>query len=275
MTRRPAAPDPAAPSPAPKHRFFLPPETLSGVPPNQNVGRRVLLPDDLSYQVRTVLRLAPGARVLLLDGAGFEYEAELVTVRSDQAAAMILDCRPAAGEPRLFLTLYAALLKGQHLEWVLQKGTELGISAFVPITTRRTVVRDGGRMHTKRARWERILREAAEQSHRGRVPRLHDLCSFEQACRAAVADHDRVFLPHVRHDAIGLADAARGGGERWALLIGPEGGFDESEVELALAHGIQVVSLGPRTLRAETASLAAATILLDLWGELGSQGDAA
>jgi 16S rRNA (uracil1498-N3)-methyltransferase len=176
------------------------------------------------------------------------------------------------------------LLKGQHLEWVLQKGTELGVSAFVPMITRRTVVRDEGRAHKKRARWERILREAAEQCHRACVPRLFDLLSFEEACRAAVAGHDRSFLPAVQEGDLGLADVACAAVQpetpaeplraapRWALLIGPEGGFDAAEVELARGHGIQVVSLGPRTLRAETAALAAATILLDRWGELGSQG---
>jgi 16S rRNA (uracil1498-N3)-methyltransferase len=196
-----------------------------------------------------------------------------------------LERRTATGEPRLSLTLYAALLKGQHLEWVLQKGTELGVSAFVPMITQRTVVRDEGRVRKKRARWERILREAAEQCHRARVPQLFDPLSFEEACRAAVAEHNRSFLPSVQEGGLGLADVACADVEqdtttaeppsaapRWALLIGPEGGFDVAEVELARGHGIQVVSLGPRTLRAETAALAAATILLDRWGELGSRG---
>jgi 16S rRNA (uracil1498-N3)-methyltransferase len=217
-----------------------------------------------------VLRLRPGVRLLLLDGAGFEYPAELLDLQGDQAAVRVLDRRPAAGEPRLTLTLYAALLKGQHLEWVLQKGTELGVGAFVPMTTRRTVVRDTGRAHKKRARWERILREAAEQCRRGRVPALSDPLSFDDACRAAAANHERAFLPHVQERGIGLAEAAAGEPPaRAALLIGPEGGFEQDEVQHAIDCGIQVVGLGPRTLRAETAALAAATILLDRWGELG------
>jgi 16S rRNA (uracil1498-N3)-methyltransferase len=229
------------------------------------------MPSDLSRQIRTVLRLRPGARVVLLDGAGFEYLAELSDLQGERAAARILERRPAPGEPRLFLTLYVALLKGQHLEWVLQKGTELGVSAFVPIATRRTIVRDTGRLHKKRVRWERILREAAEQCRRGRVPSLSDPLSFEQACRAAVSDHERVFMPTMQEKTTGLADAVGplAHSERLALLIGPEGGFDEGEVQQALACGIQPVTLGPRTLRAETAALAAATIIMDRWGELG------
>ena len=256
------------PPPLPKHRFFVPPETLSD-------GERVCLPSDLSRQVRTVLRLRPGARVVLLDGVGQEYLAELVALNGEQVVARVLERRPAAGEPRLHLTLYAALLKGQHLEWVLQKGTELGVCAFVPILTSRTVVRDEGRARKKRARWERILREAAEQCRRGRVPDLADPLSFADACRAAVADHDQAYLPCMEETegALGTVAAAAAGGAlplRAALLIGPEGGFDEAEVRLARDCGIRPVSLGPRTLRAETAALVAATILMERWGELGS-----
>jgi 16S rRNA (uracil1498-N3)-methyltransferase len=253
--------------PAPKHRFFVPPDTLSG-------GEHLYLPSDLSRQMRTVLRLRPGARVVLLDGAGCEYLAELSGLHGDQATVRILERRPAPGEPGLYLTLYAALLKGQHLEWVLQKGTELGISAFVPIVTRRTVVRDTGRLHKKRARWERILREAAEQCRRGRLPSLSDPLSFQDACCAAASEHEQAFMPYARAQATGLADALGmlDRPERLALLIGPEGGFDEAEVQQALACGIQIVTLGLRTLRAETAALAAATIVMDRWGELGSRG---
>ena len=259
------------PPPTLKHRFFVPPETLAGIPPGVPGGKSAYLPADISHQVRTVLRLRSGARVLLLDGAGFEYPAELVDLHGDRVAVRILERCLADGEPRLHLTLYAALLKGQHLEWVLQKGTELGVSAFVPIVTRRTVIRDVARVRKKRVRWERILREAAEQCRRGRVPSLSDPLSFDDACQAAVSTHERAFLPDVQENEVGLADAACGAlPTRAALLIGPEGGFDEQEVQLAVGCGIQAVSLGPRTLRAETAALAAATILLDRWGELAT-----
>jgi 16S rRNA (uracil1498-N3)-methyltransferase len=255
----------------PKHRFFLSPELLSGDWPAQPGSALVRLPPDLSRQLFTVLRLRPGARVLLLDGSGWEYLAELAGGGAKEALARILERRPSAGEPRLHLTLYAALLKGQHLEWVLQKGTELGVSAFVPIVTVRTIVRGAtGVAFKKRARWERILREAAEQCRRARIPQLSDPLPFADACREAASSHERVFMPYVQESGRGLAEAACGAPpERAALLIGPEGGFDETEARLALERGIEPVSLGPRTLRAETAALAAATILMDRWGEMG------
>jgi 16S rRNA (uracil1498-N3)-methyltransferase len=258
------------PSCDPKHRFFVPPEVLSSASAGRPAGARVRLPADLSRQLHTVLRLRSGARVLLLDGQGEEYLAELVGGGAAGVTARILERRPGGGEPRLHLTLYAALLKGQHLEWVLQKGTELGVSAFVPIVTLRTVVRGATSVaFKKRARWERILREAAEQCRRARVPLLSDPLSFDDACREATATHERAFLPTLRPGGASLAEAACGAPPaRAALLIGPEGGFDRSEVQGAIECGVQPVSLGPRTLRAETAALAAATILMDRWGEL-------
>jgi len=277
MTGDPAGAAILPPEIVPKHRFFVPPETLAGVPD----GAIVPLPPDISRQLYTVLRLRAGTRVLLLDGDGGEVLAELVRVEAARfeaggVEARILERRLARGEPRLHLTLYAALLKGQHLEWVLQKGTELGVSAFVPIFTNRTVVRgatargDTSVAFKKRDRWERILREAAEQCRRARVPQLHDPLSFADACRDAASSHDLSFLPTMLEGGRSLAEAARvAPPARAALLIGPEGGFDEGEVRLALDCGIEPVSLGPRTLRAETAALAAATILLDRWGEMG------
>jgi 16S rRNA (uracil1498-N3)-methyltransferase len=258
------------PDDAPKHRFFLPAERLAGA----TDGTLVHLPPDIAHQLRRVLRLRPGARVLLLDGRGYEYLAKLAAeVPAGDAAsvgARILERRPAGGEPCLHLTLYVALLKGQHLEWVLQKGTELGASAFVPIVTHRTVVRDLARVRKKRARWERILREAAEQCRRARVPQLSEPLYFGDACREAASTHEQAFLPTTQARGQSLAKATRGTApERAALLIGPEGGFEQAEVQLALACGIQPVDLGPRTLRAETAALAATTILLERWGEMG------
>jgi 16S rRNA (uracil1498-N3)-methyltransferase len=212
----------------------------------------------------------------VLDGLGWEYVVELVDLQAEQGLGRILERRRAVGEPRVFVTLYAALLKGQHLEWVLQKGTELGVSAFVPIVTLHTVVRDVGRGHKKQARWERIIREAAEQCRQGRVPHLSAPLSFDSACQAAASDHEAAFLPWVQEAELGLSEAlqrlsAGRGLVRLALLIGPEGGFHEDEVRLARETGIHVVSLGARTLRAETAALAAVTLVLGALGELGGR----
>jgi 16S rRNA (uracil1498-N3)-methyltransferase len=279
------------------HRFFLPPEAFHG----DGIPESVIFPGPIAHQLKSVLRMRPGARAIVLDGRGWEYEVELIAFQGSQAAARVCERREAASEPRVSLVLYQGMLKGQHFEWVLQKGTELGVSVFVPIETRRSVARSTERWASKRARLERIIREAAEQSGRGRLPRLADPLSFSEACREAAAC-DLALIPTViepgHRDApptvgepghrnasstaedapaaesvgrSGLAEALRAleaPPQSVALLIGSEGGFQEDEVELALRHTIRAVTLGPRVLRAETAALVAAAIVLSELGEM-------
>jgi 16S rRNA (uracil1498-N3)-methyltransferase len=234
------------------------------------------------------LRLRPGAHVIALDGSGREYDIELIELNSDGGLARVCASREALTEPRVSLVLYQGMLRGQRFEWVLQKGTELGVSAFVPTETRRVVADSSKRWRNKRARWERIIREAAEQSRRGRLPRLADPLPFADACREA-ASCDLALIPAVLQldawDAVrtgdtekatdvrgGLAGRVRAPGaapRSVALLIGPEGGFARQEIDLARNCGVQVVSLGPRVLRAETAALATVTIVLSALGEMG------
>ena len=152
------------------HRFFLPPESI--------VLEEVTFGPAAAHQLRHVLRLGPGARVIVLDDSGWEYEVELNHLGRDAATGRICGRQVPGTEPRLSLTLYQGVLKGHRFEWVLQKGTELGVSRFVPLVSERAVTADAGQIEGKRARWEQIIREAAEQSHRGRLPRLAPPCSF-------------------------------------------------------------------------------------------------
>jgi len=152
------------------------------------------------------------------------------------------------------------------MDWVLQKGTEVGISRFVPMITARTVVR----RYEKRARWERILVEATEQSGRARVPELGDIREFSQVI-PELSQYHEIFLAHVGEEIPRLRDVIRTRQEppeRVALLIGPEGGFTLEEVERAQAHSATIVHLGPRTLRSETAGVVIASIVLHYWGDL-------
>lgn len=244
------------------HRFFVEPSIL--------VGETVVLSGPLAHQLSRVLRLRPGERIILLDGEGQECEAEVEALQAHQAQVRILARRPAAGEPRHQVTLYQALLKGPRFEWVLQKGTELGIAAFVPILTSRCVAVPQ-RPEAKLARWQAIVREAAEQAGRGRLPRVAAPLPFAAAC--AGVKEERAFLAWEGERDIGLRQALAGlegaDGVSWALFIGPEGGFSAEEVALAQGYGIRPVSLGPRTLRAETAALAAAAALFFALGEWG------
>jgi 16S rRNA (uracil1498-N3)-methyltransferase len=125
--------------------------------------------DHVAHQIRVVLRMRPGTRFVVLDDRGWEYEIELIEFGKKQARGQVIEKRPASGEPQVQITLYQCLLKKDNFEWVLQKGTEIGVSRFVPVISQRTVIPDGERVRSnKLPRWERIIQEAAEQSRRGR-----------------------------------------------------------------------------------------------------------
>ncbi len=242
------------------HRFFLPPGSLTP-------GAVVSL-DPHAHQLHAVLRLSAGAALLLLDGSGLEYRAEIATLDARHATARVLDARACPTEPRLDLALYQCSLKGEKFEWVLQKGTELGVRRFVPVVSRRSVVRPVAALARKHARWQAVIREAAEQSQRGRLPELAPPLDFAAALLHA---QGRRLLPwegaapDAPPPALDLTQPV-------SLLIGPEGGLDDDEVAAATAAGWQVVSLGPRILRAETAALAAVAALMARAGEMGGLG---
>lgn len=226
-------------------------------------GQEVRLAGALARQLSRVLRLRPGARIVLLDGSGRECTVELISLSAGEATGRVVACRRNEAEPRLAITLYVAPLKGDRFAWTLQKGTEVGAAAFVPVLTERTVAlpdaRDGGKLE----RWRRIAREAAEQSGRGRVPAVAPPVRFTDACRQAVLAGPAL-LPWEEEPARELRAAIRGLGwpERLGLFIGPEGGFTAEEVALARAGGIEPVTLGPRILRAETAAVVATVLAL-------------
>jgi 16S rRNA (uracil1498-N3)-methyltransferase len=242
----------------------------------------------VAHQIRAVLRLHPGDIVELLDNSGWVHTARLTEVGKGRVAAEVVGRRRAETEPRVRLELYQALLKGQKMELVLQKGTELGIARFVPVLSERCVSRPGtGEMDRKLERWEAIVREASEQSGRAVLPEVARMESFESACRKAVQS-DLGLIAWEGERSGGIAGALRSAGldeaghqdrpagaiasgqrPTVALLIGPEGGFTPDEAALAHEAGLRVVGLGPRILRAETAALVAATLVMCRTGDLG------
>lgn len=258
------------------HRFFVPPEAFERQP--------VTLTGDQAHQVRRVLRLRLGDRVTLLDGEGWAYEAALIALSEADAKFQLLRRWPAEGEPAVHITLYQAVLKGERFDWALQKGTEVGISAFVPLVCERNVVDDLDAIEGKRERWLRIIREAAEQSGRGRLPVLRPAVLFPQAIAASVAALPAPIAPlssksqplrlilWEQERGARLRDLLRScnltSDARIEVLVGPEGGFTAQEIDLARRHGVQPITLGPRILRAETAGVVAAALILYEAGEI-------
>ena len=245
-------------------RFFVPPEWLAADP--------VRLTGALAHQLGRVLRLRPGDHVALLDDTGWEYDAELLSLSAREVTARVVDRRQPAGEPGRELALHPALPKGKKLDWVLQKGTELGATVFEPLISRYCVPQGGEDGAAKLARWRRIVTEAAEQSGRTRLPRVSAPVTFAAACAAASSDALHLILsPDESALPLRRALAARpelGPDTAVHVYVGPEGGFSPDELELARSGGLVAVSLGPRILRTETAPLAALAALGYALGEM-------
>lgn len=246
------------------HRFFVTNDLIQ--------GDQVIFPADLSHQITRVLRLRQQERVIVLDNRALEYEVELQTLSKRSVRGIICETRSVQTEPQLYLTLYVALLKGKKLDWVLQKGTELGICRFVPILTHRCVVPSLKQIKPGKVnRWQEIVREAAEQSQRGLLPKVSMPHTFENAIREAKQSNGMSLIAWEMRGGASLKKMLNMATEPQRrtvnLFIGPEGGFEEQEIRFAEQEGVVPVTLGPRILRAETAALAAMTAIFYELGE--------
>lgn len=258
------------------HHFFLDPALLP-----RTIPARMLLPDKEAHQVRDVLRLSIGERLVLLDNSGDELLASVTG--SSRAGVEVELIERRAGKPELSvrIVLCQGLLKSARFEWILEKGVELGVSAFIPILCRRSMtgLEDAGL--AKMQRWQRIAQEAAEQCGRSRLPQLlairpliHALDSITpQTLALMLWEEEQTYTlrdaltAHRTAKALAVPDASHNPAAALTvmLFIGPEGGLDAEEVALAQRYGAQVVTLGRRILRAETAALAAvANVLYEL-----------
>lgn len=214
----------------------------------------------LVHQLSRVLRLRPGDRILLLDGHGQAAELELEALERQQIVGRIRARYPAGGEPDVHITAYLALSRPERFEWALQKGTEVGISAFVPLECERSLAAERADAR-KLERWQRIIREAAEQACRGRLPSLGVPQSFAAACQGIAADLAMILWEGDASHLHTVLRDRRPQPATAAMISGPEGGLSDRELTCAREHGIIPVSLGPRILRAETAPVVAAAIL--------------
>ncbi len=215
--------------------------------------------------------MRPGDEIIVLDNSGSEWRVRLIEVGQDAVKGRLSGQQLAQTEPTLPLTLYQGALKAQKFEWVLQKGTELGVNCFVPTICQRSVPHNIDALAKKRERWQHIIQEAAEQSGRGLLPRLEAAMTLPEAVQYA-GSNSLVLMLWAK--AVGpslkdiLAEASnRAALIRVALFVGPEGGFTTPEVTLASQSGLQLVKLGPRILRAETAGLAACSAIFYQTGE--------
>ncbi len=310
------------------HRFFVAPELLTSLAPARDAttllsreplagalsggqvtrgvaGASIIvsLPKPIAHQVRDVLHLAVGEQLLLLDNSGDEVLATVTTSTRATVDVQLLERRAGKSEPTVRIILCQGLLKSARFEWILEKGTELGVTVFAPTLCRRSTsgLEEAG--PAKIQRWQRIIQEAAEQSGRSRLPALlpihpllHALPNIPPGALAIMPweqEHNRslheALTSGLQHDPVAVgadlscpspiyrppgnpavaqsktADSIPNQPITVVLFIGPEGGLTTDEITLAQQHGVQPVTLGPRILRAETAALATiANVLYEL-----------
>jgi len=231
------------------------------------MGETLILPDKLAHQVRDVLRLAIGESLILLDNSGDEI---VCTIEKNSRAGVevtVQERRVGQRESAVQIILCQGLLKSARFEWILEKGTELGVTAFMPTLCRRSMAGLEEAGPAKLQRWQRILQEATEQCGRSRVPTLAPIRPLMHALNDIPSDA-LALMPWEEEQGINLHTALQERSPKpqiVVLFIGPEGGLMAEEVALAKRHGVQSVSLGPRILRAETAAITAvANVMYEL-----------
>ena len=223
------------------------------------------------------LRLQPGDKIIVCYGDGNDYLVKLTEFQNESeiVTGKIIEKKPNQNEPEVKITLAQAIPKNKNMELVAEKCTELGFQSLIPLTTKRTIVKLSGKKKQKRInRWQRIVNEAAKQSQRGIIPDVKDIHSIENISKMK-QDYDLIIIFWTGENNNNLTDIFnninKNDIENILIVIGPEGGFTKSEVNLIKnkADGYST-NLGPRILRTETAGLAALSIILYEFGEVGS-----
>lgn len=230
-----------------------------------------ILEGDDHTHLQRVLRAKPGKKVWLVDEQGTTYFAEVEEVTADRTRLRVLEKRDFEA-PRVLFGLAQAILKGKKMDFLVQKGTELGMSFLIPVATKRTVIKLAGKETARVARWQRIARQAVKQSRSRLIPEIRPFASWEEFLKVRPEEikyilsenrgtslRDIVAAPPVNVFAARETTVL--------LLVGPEGGWEPEEEETAIARGFEPVSLGSRVLRAETAAIVGLAMMTQFWGQ--------
>jgi 16S rRNA (uracil1498-N3)-methyltransferase len=241
-------------------------------------GARVTLVRSAASHVTRVLRLRCGNELMLFNGRGGEYTARIDTVKGGEVTVAVGEARPAERESPLRITLAQGISRGERMDFVVQKATELGLTRFAPLYTQRSIVRlDAHQADRKLLHWRAVATAACEQCGRNRLPEISppaELTEFVRAAGVAASSAAgassgggflRLLLSPTAERRIGDLEGAV---NEAIVLVGPEGGLADAERDSAAAAGFAAVQLGPRVLRTETAAIAALTLLQREFGDL-------
>ncbi|MDR2939784.1 MAG: 16S rRNA (uracil(1498)-N(3))-methyltransferase [Clostridiales bacterium] len=213
-----------------------------------------------------VLRAKPGDEIIICDGVGSDYFCEIDLIDKKGARAKIIEKKPSLSEPSLRVTLFQALTKSDKFEFIIQKCVEIGVYEIIPIVTKNTIVKPdlSGK---KLERYNKIAESAAKQSGRGIIPKVARYLDFSEAA-ASVNNYDRAFVCYEKEGPGGLKGHISGGYRSACAFIGPEGGFTPEEIKKLQVGKVEIVSLGARVLRSETAGMVFTSILLYETGDI-------
>ena len=238
------------------HRFFA--------EPGQIGEKEIVITGADVNHIRNVLRMRADEEVLIADGQGAEYRCKLTELGENEVRAQILWKLDGNAELASAITLFQGLPKSDKMDLIVQKCVELGVDRIVPVSTKRAVVKlDAKKEQTRLKRWNTISESAAKQSGRGVIPEVSGVMSFEKALEEA-KKLDVLLIPYERAEHMAETRRVMSAikpGQSVGIFIGPEGGFEESEVEKAVAAGAKAITLGRRILRTETAGLAVMAML--------------
>jgi len=235
----------------------------------QNIAdNQIIITDDQAQHITTVLRLQAGEKIIVCDGTGLEYTCSLLSVGKN-CIAEILSSEMSKSEPKVSLTLFQGLPKGEKMDWIVQKCSELGIVNIVPVLTERCIVKlDDKEAQKKQERWQKIALEACKQCGRARVPQVSAPASFKVALKM-LKEYELTLVAYEEEQTNAVGQALDNfQGEKLAYFIGPEGGIDEQEHKALIENGSKSVTLGRRILRTETAAITMGAILLYQLGEM-------
>ncbi|SHE65193.1 16S rRNA (uracil1498-N3)-methyltransferase [Seinonella peptonophila] len=240
------------------------------VQPTQIVNSHIVIVGDDVHHIKNVMRFQPGDQIICCDEQGADYLAMIETIQPSQIRLNILNQSPSMGEPHTEVVLWQSIPKGDRWDWILQKSTELGVKRIVPVISERTIVKiDNRKLEKKQSRWQRIVKEAAEQSHRGMIPLVESVYHFNDLL-SALSNQPAWIAYEQGGNSFYQSLKAYPKGEIH-LIIGPEGGFTRQEIERAKQAGIKPVTLGKRILRTETAAIAAISCAFFMRHDLGGE----
>lgn len=244
------------------HRFFVEKEQITD-------DIIEIIGSDVKH-IKDVLRLKPKEKIEIASD-GITYTCELESLLKDKIATRIIDRTKGMNESPIDIILYQGLAKGSKMDLIIQKCTEVGVKEFYPVATHRSVVKikDIKKEQSKVERWNSIADEAAKQSKRDILPIVQNIISFDEMIEL-LKGQENILVPYEDEKKSTIKEKLKiSENKKIHLIIGPEGGFEPSEIEILKELGANIVTLGPRILRTETAGIVAATIILYELGDLG------